>query len=149
MLDPFLQQAVWLVMQSRASSPPSPMFSRVTILLLLYAVLLSEKLTSLPPGNRYNYLAFNVLENTFPTHVNDKFAKWHLIQSTVSNLCKVHTLSYPNPINLIDQLTACIATIVCIYTFMQVSIHVCKIVCAYHDHCIGCFKLIRCIVVCT
>ena len=121
MLDPFLQQALWLVMQSRASSPPSPMFSRVTILLLLCTVLLSEKLTSLPSGKRYNYLALNVLENTFPTHVNDKFAKWHLIQSTVSNSCKVHTLSYPNPINLIDQLTACIVTIVCIHLCKSVS----------------------------
>ena len=39
------QQAVWLVTQSRASSP-SPMFSRIMILLFWYVIFLSENLTS-------------------------------------------------------------------------------------------------------
>ena len=52
--DPFSdrQQAVWLVLQSRAS-PLSLMFSRVTILLFWYVVPLSENQTSVPaPGKK-------------------------------------------------------------------------------------------------
>ena len=45
-------------MQSRASSP-SPMFSRITILLFWYVVSLSENQTSVPaPGKKYDVLIF-------------------------------------------------------------------------------------------
>ena len=42
-------------MQSRASSPPSPMSSRITILLFWYVVPLSENQTSLAPGKEERY----------------------------------------------------------------------------------------------
>ena len=59
--DPFLpeskdwQQAVCLVMQSRASSP-SLMFSRITILLFWYVVPLSENQTSPAPWKKEIHL---------------------------------------------------------------------------------------------
>ena len=72
------QQTVWLVMQSRASSP-SPMSSRVTILLFWYVVPLSENLTSPAPGKKeIQLLTWNFTSLIHNPCTKNQFFGWGL-----------------------------------------------------------------------